>query len=417
MAGAVGICAALAATGLALAHHQATPPARTTHEPATQRILYATLNNVSCASMNLCVAVGEFLPVDKDSAIGDPDGDGRASRTLVESSDGDSWHVTWSPDEGKGGAVLSGISCPSPGRCVAVGYYRPAKFPLQATTAPPNYPLIETFNGRVWRIAPAPSVPPNSILVGVSCPSVSSCVAVGYTTRSLTNGYGEESPFAESLNDNVWSVMAPPSSPGTSSGLSAVSCSTPAMCVAVGNLAPQTSPSATTPLIEVLDRDRWSPAQLPAVAQGRGILYDVACTPDGPCVAVGSTEAHRTSGAALVLSSRGASWQPNSAAMHQDGDISLTTVACASPADCVVAGTSLASLGASPEKLIARVGTTTWQRLDVTSSTANINAISCSGEQRCLFVGSAIRNSFGNTTPVIASLSGGTWRSESTPTP
>jgi hypothetical protein len=413
----LGICAALAAAGLALAHHQSTPPARTTHALEPQRVLYATLNDVTCASANLCVAVGEFLPVDKDAAVGDPDGDGRASHTLVESSDGNHWRVASSPDEGEGGAVLSGISCPSTSRCVAVGYYRPAEFPLQATSAPPTYPLIETFNGGHWRIATSPHVPPNSILVSVSCPSVTTCVAVGYTTRNTNDGNAEETIFVESMNDNVWRVMATPSSPDTSSGLSAVSCPAPSSCVAVGNVAPRVSPSATAPLIESLDGGHWSVTPLPPVAKGRGILYDVACQARGRCVAVGSTEAHRASGAALVLSSEGASWQPNPAAMEQSGDISLTTVACSSGANCVVAGTSLASLDASPEKIVARVGATTWQKLDVVSTTANINAIACGDQQGCLLVGSATKNSFGNTTAVVAALSGDTWTSESTPAP
>jgi high-affinity iron transporter len=417
IAGSLGICAALAAAGLALANHQSAPPARTAHTPKPQRILYATLNDVSCAPANLCVAVGEFLPVDADAATGDPDGDGRASHTLVESSDGSHWRVASSPNEGEGGAVLSGVSCPSTRRCVAVGYYRPAKFPLQATSAPPNYPLIETFNGGVWRIAASPHVPPNSILVSVSCPSLTNCVAVGYTTKSTNNGNAEESIFAEALTDNVWRVMAAPSSQETSSALSAVSCSAPSSCVAVGNVAPRVNPSATAPLIESLDDGHWSATPLPLVANGRGILYDVACQAGGRCVAVGSTEANRPSGAALVLSSNGANWQPNPAAMEQSGDISLTAVACASGANCVVAGTSLASLDASPEKILARVSATTWQKLDVVSTTANIDAIACGGQQGCLLVGSATKNSFGNTTAVVAALSGDTWTSESTPAP
>jgi hypothetical protein len=74
-------------------------------------------------------------------------------------------------------------------------------------------------------------------------------------------------------------------------------------------------------------------------------------------------------------------------------------------------------LDASPEKIVARVGATTWQKLDVVSTTANINAIACGDQQGCLLVGSATKNSFGNTTAVVAALSGDTWTSESTPAP
>jgi hypothetical protein len=243
------------------------------------------------------------------------------------------------------------------------------------------------------------------------------CVAVGYTTGDLRNGSAAESPFAESLDDDVWDVLPIASPPGTSSGLSSVSCSSASRCVAVGNVAPRDDPSATMPLIESFDAKRWSTATLPTAANGRGILYDVACTSGGQCVAVGSTEAHRTSGAALVLSSSGTIWNPDAAAMDQSGDISLTTVACLNAASCVVAGTSLASLAASPEKILARVTATTWEKLDIISKSATIDAVACGDARSCLLVGSTTQNSFGYTTAVVASLSGDTWTIESTPTP
>src|SRR5665213_3851281 len=243
------------------------------------------------------------------------------------------------------------------------------------------------------------------------------CVAVGSTTSNSTNQTTVESLFAESLDGNVWSVMPTSSPPGTSSGLSSVSCSSSSRCVAAGNVAPRAHPSATTPLIEAFEGGHWTPAPLPAVAQGRGILYDVACATGGQCTAVGSTEAHRTSGAALVLSSSGTVWNPNAAAMEQHGDISLTAVACPNTASCVVAGTSLASLDASPEKILARVSATTWDQLDVVPTSSTIDAVTCGQASRCLLVGSTTRNSFGNTTAVIASLSGATWTPEATPTP
>jgi high-affinity iron transporter len=410
------VCLALTATGLALANHRgAKPPAapRTVEAP---KVLYATLNDVTCPSSTRCLAVGEFLPADKDASSGDPDGDGRASHTLVEASNGGPWRVASSPDEGKGGAVLSGVACASNDRCVAVGYYRPARFALNATSAPPNYPLIEAYDGRGWRLAPSPDAPPNSILTSVSCPSPTDCVAVGYTTTNLSGGVVDESPFSESLGTGGWKLTPTSSATGTSSGLSAVSCSSDSRCVAVGNVAPGDDPSTTMPLIEAFDGRHWSPMALPAVANGRGILYDVACTSD-LCVAVGTSDAHRSSGAALVLSSSGTTWSADDAALEQPTDISLTTVACDNTDSCLVAGTSLASLDASPEKIFARVTATTWAKVDVAAKSATIEAMTCNDAPECLLVGSAPQNSFGNTNAIIASLSGGALATESTPTP
>jgi hypothetical protein len=360
--------------------------------------------------------VGEFLPTDEGSAAGDPDGDGRASHTLVETSDGDGWHVASSPDGGEGGAVLSGVSCPASNRCVAVGYYRPAEFPLDAASAPPDYPLLETYDGRLWQLATGPRVPPNSILTGISCPNVTECVAVGSTTRDVGNARTEESPFAESLDGETWSALPLASSPGTSGALTSVSCSSASTCVAVGSQAPHDDPSATMPLIETFERTSWMRAAVPTAVAGRGVLYDVACVPNGPCVAVGSTEAQRNAGA-LVLSSSGMTWRLDAAAMATRGDLSLTTVACADATSCFVAGTSLASLGASPEEIVARVGATTWMKLGVVPSSAIIDAIACGTTWGCLLVGSRTSDSLGNTTAVVASLAGGIWTIEPTPTP
>src|ERR1700722_1999837 len=66
--------------------------------PVPAKILYARLHDVSCVSSSRCIAVGDFLPVDKDAIGGDPDGDGQATHTLVESSVSGAWRLVPSPD-------------------------------------------------------------------------------------------------------------------------------------------------------------------------------------------------------------------------------------------------------------------------------------------------------------------------------
>ena len=67
---------------------------------------------------------------------------------------------------------LNGVSCASPANCTAVGqYYR--------TASGPQLTLIERWNGRAWRVEPSPSIGRGSTLDSVSCPSATSCTAVG----------------------------------------------------------------------------------------------------------------------------------------------------------------------------------------------------------------------------------------------
>ena len=67
---------------------------------------------------------------------------------------------------------LNGVSCASPTNCTAVGdYYR--------TASGPQPTLIERWNGTAWRVEPSPSTGRGSTLDSVSCPSATSCTAVG----------------------------------------------------------------------------------------------------------------------------------------------------------------------------------------------------------------------------------------------
>jgi hypothetical protein len=67
---------------------------------------------------------------------------------------------------------LNGVSRASAADCTAVGdYYR--------TGAGPQPTLIERWNGTAWRVEPSPSIGRASTLDSVSCPSATSCTAVG----------------------------------------------------------------------------------------------------------------------------------------------------------------------------------------------------------------------------------------------
>ena len=118
-------------------------------------------------------------------------------KTLVEHWNGTSWSIMTSPNPAAAAdALLNGVSCPSTTSCYAVGSY--TDFPKQ---------LVERWNGSTWSIVTTPSPPgtTNSSLSGVSCPSTTSCYAVGYYFGSSTNTI-----LVEHWNGTRWSVMPSP---------------------------------------------------------------------------------------------------------------------------------------------------------------------------------------------------------------
>ena len=122
----------------------------------------ATLNSVSCASSNSCVAVGS----DYGSSYG-----GQAP--LAEVWNGTTWTAESAAGGGRG-AALSGISCTSATTCTAVGTASVYGYPNQV-------PLAETWNGTTWTEQPMPKIPNAAAgyLNSVSCVVASACATVG----------------------------------------------------------------------------------------------------------------------------------------------------------------------------------------------------------------------------------------------
>jgi hypothetical protein len=130
---------------------------------------------------------------------------------------------------------LYGVSCPSANDCVALGINENA-----ADTAKGGGALIQTWNGKTWTsVAPkAPKGALSATLLGVSCPTVKSCVAVGLYLDSGGAGV----PLAETWNGKTWTATSVPAAgKGKASLFSEVSCPAAGGCAAVGQLGPYNS--------------------------------------------------------------------------------------------------------------------------------------------------------------------------------
>jgi hypothetical protein len=249
---------------------------------------HSNLQAVACASPGNCTAVGDYRIGSVLQAMRVRETSGRWGRPaeLVMPSDADADPI----------AYMTGIACPRPADCVAVGYYGSTATEDQAAVA-----VVETAG--VWHrgteVAPASRTPGHGAeLESVSC-GPAACLAAGTNTSSDPR---DSLAVAESAGH--WSrPVAMTSGPVTSSGdgASPISCSSPGRCYAAvtsaflpgGGFTPTPIPAGTPVLLELSWSGRqWvaAPAAVqPAHAGLGGPSFDaVGCAADDYCVAVGA---------------------------------------------------------------------------------------------------------------------------------
>ena len=276
----------------------------------------AQLTGISCLSVTDCTAVGIISTATA------------ANSTLVEHWDGTSWTVVPSPDPaGTTTTDFTGVSCASDTSCVAVGLYD------TSGNRPHGLPLAEHWDGTSWTITHVPL--PAGITVGdleggVTCPSVTDCVAVGgIQTPSQVNEL-----LAERWNGTRWRVQATPAPAGAASpSLSSVSCTSPARCTAVGLYFP--NGGTATPLAERWDGTAWTIQNgLPA----NDGLASVSCTSSTSCTAVGITGAGAVSPVADHWD--GTTWtqQPMPVPHNSTRNVFVSGVSCRSATTCTAVG-------------------------------------------------------------------------------
>jgi hypothetical protein len=221
----------------------------------------ATLVSLSCTSPADCMAVGyHSRPVTGGEHL------------LTERWNGTNWALQYAPEPtGATESEMWGVSCASPGDCMAVGQYQPAGGGV--------LPLVEHWNGTNWIVQTVPFVQyATGELVGVSCPTVTDCFAVGaYGTFNQNT-----SLFAEHWNGSQWAFELVPRPRGESFALNAVSCLRGENCVAVGTAS---TAEGTTSIVERASGGAWALQQdaVPANAQ----LHGVSCPSLRSCTAVG----------------------------------------------------------------------------------------------------------------------------------
>lgn len=241
----------------------------------------AMIGDVSCASSNACIAVGQTLAGTEESA------------PLSEWWNGASWSQLPTPSpSGSYDTNLGGVSCTAANDCMAVGAYDSPDNVVASGEA-----FAEHWDGLDWAIdtAPNPAGAVWSGLVAVSCVTPSSCVSTGF----FDDGVGSDAELlTEIWNGASWSnaMAVTPSGSSWTVGTQ-ISCSASTACEMVGQSV-QGETGAT--LAENWNGSTWSLQPMPGPAGStNAYLTGVSCASPVTCVATGS--ASLTSGGSTAF--------------------------------------------------------------------------------------------------------------------
>jgi hypothetical protein len=299
----IGFVGPLASNGHAASWHlQSVPPAQTSAQGSGQ------LRGVSCPSTSMCLAVGEL------GALEDL---GNAT-TLGERWNGSSWSKQSTPNTpGAYAQELTAVSCYSATACTAVGYTETDNGGTSGGFAP----LAERYNGKSWSIQsmPADLGSTYELIEGVSCPSATGCIAVGYESTAQSAW----SPVSLKWDGSSW-VQIPV--PATGGSLAKLSCRSMTWCMAVGSGA----------VVEHWDGARWSTQNGPP---GAGVGLDgISCPSTTECLAVGKRDTP-VGYNAIAARYNGSTWTTQTTQTPPNANYSnLDAVYCSSARVCTASG-------------------------------------------------------------------------------
>jgi hypothetical protein len=258
-------------------------------------------------------------------------------------------------------------------------------------------------------------------LLGVSCRSAKSCIAVGdFLPKSVNGGVSDDTgTLAELWNGKTWAVARPPVPVGTTTAtLSAVSCVTSADCVAAGVYTRADGTSA--PLAESWNGRAWANVlvKLPKGSAG-GDLNGVSCASSKYCVAVGSFGNPDADIVALAESWNGKTWTASEPPAPAGATAAtLQAVSCTSPSGCVAAG-SYTNAEGYPLGLAGSWNGEKWTLVPLPepSRYGELFGVSCVPSKHCLAVGAVLAADGIQAAPASYAWNGKTWSYRQVPVP
>ena len=190
-----------------------------------------------------------------------------------------------------------------------------------------------------WSLQPVPSpaLAPSGVLTAVSCPSVPMCIAVGNSHDATS----VDVTLAERWDGVHWRIQPTPNPAGANNSfLAGVSCRSAIDCIAVGNYVDPSGRQVT--LAEHWNGQGWQIQPTPNPEGGPdSFLLSVSCTTPTACIAVGYSRLGAGMRQTLAERWNGADWNLLSTPSAGDTtDSTLTSVSCAGAAACTAVGYS-----------------------------------------------------------------------------
>lgn len=327
------------------------------------------LQGTTCVSNTDCWVVGYYITY------------GNHYQTLIEHWDGSAWKIVGSANQGSefNDNVLDSVTCLTSVDCWAVGY---AGSSTAAT-------LVEHWDGLSWAVVNSPTLGSSTYLNAVTCLSTSDCWSVG---QSYTGQFGRAQTLAEHWDGTSWAIVSSPNQGTQSSSLTAVACSSPSECWAVGYIGSGDF-SSTPSLIEKWTGTSWTIVSSPNPTGFQNPLFGITCSSVTQCWAVGYSKANSFApDQSFVAQWNGMSWSTVSSP-NQNGTGNLRAVSCTQASNCWAVGHS-GNSGNASKALVERWDGVSWSVISSLSPAPNQNAgknnllsVACSSDSNCFAAG------------------------------
>jgi hypothetical protein len=261
-----------------------------------------------------------------------------------------------------------GVTCPSDTSCTAVGSFVNASGNRLA--------LIESWDGTQWTVVPAAPTPGlrQVSLDAVTCAGPRFCMAGGSGVRGKL-----ATPIAESWNGSRWRLTAFPATGGRvyGAGIGGLACPSASECFAAGGLSTHSE-------IERWTGRRW---RLSTKLKRGDELDAVSCSSRSFCLAVGQNKFTDPLGYLW----NGSRWRsaPAPGPSTAPDEIELSQVSCTSARFCLTEGTSYdgdVSSGDVERWNGRRLSEADWEFPKGAQGT-DFNAVSCASDTSCLALG------------------------------
>ncbi len=234
----------------------------------------------ACTSSSDCWAVGGQMNPNDPGPI-----------TMAEHWNGSTWSVVPTPPTP---GLLFSVTCTASTNCWAAGTTQ-----TNTSNSTPLNGFIDHWDGSSWTTVPTqPSGQTFDQFNSVTCTTAANCWAVGFAgPNTLVNGFLPNvapsvvgaSAFIEHWDGTAWTMVATPGATAPSGAyLSAVSCSGPTACWAVGATM-DANGDPTTTLVDRWDGTAWTTVPSANPTTPNDVLTAVTCLDATGCWATGAT--------------------------------------------------------------------------------------------------------------------------------